>query len=135
GIPLVELQERPGATSVHRRPRLGLYHYAVLLPDRPSLGRFVLHLRDLGESVGAADHLVSEALYLWDPDGLGVEVYADRPREAWRHRDREIEMATDPLDLAAVAEAGRGAPWKGMPPGTTVGHVHLHVGDLEQAAS
>lgn len=135
GIPLVELQERPGATSVHRRPRLGLYHYAVLLPDRPSLGRFVLHLRDLGESVGAADHLVSEALYLWDPDGLGVEVYADRPREAWRHRDREIEMATDPLDLAAVAEAGRGAPWKGMPPGTTIGHVHLHVGDLDRAAA
>jgi catechol 2,3-dioxygenase len=82
-----------------------------------------------------SDHLVSEAIYLRDPDGLGIEVYADRPREQWRHRDRQLLMATEPLNVRAlVAEAGD-APWAGMPRGTTIGHVHLHVGTLEQAAA
>jgi catechol 2,3-dioxygenase len=131
--PLVELRERPGAAPVPRRGRLGLYHFAVLLPDRASLGRFVAHLREIGAPAGASDHRVSEALYLQDPDGLGIEVYADRPRAAWRYRDREVEMTTEPLDLRSVVAAGGGEPWTGMPAGTTMGHVHLHVGDLAEA--
>jgi len=80
-----------------------------------------------------ADHLVSEALYLWDPDGLGIEVYADRPRDTWQHRDGELVMATDPLDIQSVVAAGRGEVWTGAPEGTTMGHVHLHVGSLDEA--
>ena len=80
-----------------------------------------------------ADHLVSEALYLWDPDGLGIEVYADRPRDTWQEHDRELAMTTDPLDIRSVIAAGRGKVWTGAPEGTTMGHVHLHVGSLEQA--
>jgi len=80
-----------------------------------------------------ADHLVSEALYLWDPDGLGIEVYADRPRDAWQHRGRELAMTTDPLDIQSVIAAAGGEVWSGVPEETTMGHVHLHVGDLGDA--
>lgn len=135
GESLIELHGRPGAAPTPRRGRLGLFHYAILLPDRPSLGAFVRHLTELGERFGASDHLVSEALYLSDPDGLGIEVYADRPRPEWRTRDRQIVMTTEPLDLAGVARAAGTRSWRGMPPGTTIGHVHLHVGDLESAAA
>ncbi len=131
--PLIELLERPGATPVPRRGRLGLFHYAILLPDRAALGAFVKHLHELGERAGASDHLVSEAVYLQDPDGLGIEVYADRPRSEWRDRDREIVMATEPLDLASVVAAAGDTAWAGMPAGSTLGHVHLHVGNLERA--
>lgn len=133
--PLVELHERPGAAPVPRRGRLGLYHYAILLPDRPSLGRVLRHLTDIGERAGMSDHLVSEALYLTDPDGLGIEVYADRPRSAWRHEDRQLTMATNPLDVEAVLGAADGEHWSGMPSGTVLGHVHLFVADLERAAA
>lgn len=132
--PLVELRERPGATPVPRRGRLGLYHYALLLPDRAALGRFVAHLQSLGEYFGMADHLVSEALYLTDPDGLGIEVYADRPQSSWRMQGSGLAMAADPLDLEGLVSAGSPQPWAGMPPGTRMGHVHLHVGDLAAAA-
>lgn len=130
--PLVTLQTRPGITPA-RRGAIGLYHFAVLLPERSALGRFAAHLADLNVRVGMADHLVSEALYLWDPDGLGIEVYIDRPRETWQHLDRELAMATDPLDIQGVIAAGRGEPWTGAPQGTTIGHVHLHVGSLDGA--
>ena len=133
--PLLELRERAGATPVPRRGRLGLYHFAILLPDRASLGRFVAHLATTGEHVGMADHLVSEALYLSDPDGLGIEVCADRPRSTWRMEGRSIAMATLPLDAQNLARAGGGERWTGAPRGTRIGHVHLHVGDLERAAS
>ena len=132
---LVTLVERPGAVPAPRRGRLGLYHYALLLPDRAALGRFVAHLAASGAPAGASDHRVSEALYLTDPDGLGIEVYADRPRTEWRWLDGELQMSTDPLDVEAVMAAGRGEPWTGMPPGTRIGHLHLHVGDLARAAS
>lgn len=131
--PLVRLHAQPGTQPVPRRGAFGLYHFAILLPDRASLGRFITHLAHLGVRAGSADHLVSEALYLSDPDGLGIEVYCDRPRTSWRHVNRELAMATDPLDTAAVAAAGRGEPWTGAPAGTTIGHMHLHVGDLDQA--
>jgi catechol 2,3-dioxygenase len=135
GTPLVELHERPGAAPVPRRGRLGLYHYAILLPDRPALGRFLRHLSEIGERAGMSDHFVSEALYLNDPDGLGIEVYADRPRSVWRHEDRQLTMTTIPLDVEAVLRVAGGERWSGMPSGTVLGHVHLFVGDLERAAA
>jgi len=133
--PLVELHERPGATPVPRRGRLGLYHFAIVLPDRPALGRFLGHLGALGEYAGMSDHLVSEAIYLTDPDGLGIEVYADRPRSAWRRVGTALGMATDPLDVPDVLRAAGGQPWTGAPAGTRIGHVHLFVGDLDAAAT
>ncbi len=133
--PLIELVERPGAAPVPRRGRLGLFHFAVLLPDRASLGAFLGHLAEAGEPAGAADHLVSEALYLQDPDGLGIELYADRPRDEWRLQDGQIVMATEALDTAAVVRAAGDRRWRGMPSGTTIGHVHLRVGDLDRASA
>ena len=130
--PLLTLHSTP-AVAPARRGALGLYHFAILLPTRSALGRFASHLASFGVRLGMADHLVSEALYLWDPDGLGIEVYADRPRDAWQQRDRELTMTTDPLDIQSVIAAGRGERWRGAPEGTTMGHVHLHVGSLEQA--
>jgi catechol 2,3-dioxygenase len=133
-VPLLELVQLAGARPAPRRGRLGLYHFAILLPDRAALGRLLAHLGQLGAYAGSADHLVSEALYLTDPDGLGVEVYADRPRSSWSVAGGELVMATDPLDVAGVIDAGLGMAWTGLPAGTTVGHVHLHVGDLDAAA-
>lgn len=131
---LVVLTERKGAQPVARHGQLGLYHYALLLPDRASLGRFVAHVAQIGLPVGASDHLVSEALYLRDPDGLGIEVYADREPSSWtRSETGELAMATAPLDLDAVRHAAGESTWSGMPAGTVVGHVHLHVGDLGRA--
>ena len=131
--PLVELRERKGAARAPGQGRLGLYHFAILLPDRAALGRFVAHLGAIGARAGASDHLVSEALYLRDPDGLGIEVYADRPRESWRAVDGEIQMDTKPLDIESLLRAAGGVPWAGMPAGTTTGHVHLHVADIARA--
>ncbi len=131
---LVELRERRGALPVPRRGRLGLFHFAILLPERADLGRFLAHLGRLGIHAGMSDHLVSEAIYLTDPDGLGIEVYADRPRDTWQSRDGQLVMATEPLDVDDLLAAGRGEPWTGAPAGTRIGHVHLHVGDLERAA-
>jgi catechol 2,3-dioxygenase len=133
--PLVELREHPGARPMPRRGRLGLYHFAVLLPDRGALGRFVAHLAAIGAQAGMSDHFVSEAIYLTDPDGLGIEVYADRPRAGWRQQGRELFMTTSPLDTHALIDAAGGAPWTGMPAGTRIGHVHLFVADLAQASA
>lgn len=130
---LVSLHERPGAVPATRRAHLGLFHFAILLPDRASLGRFVRHIADIGERAGAGDHLVSEAFYLTDPDGLGIEVYADRPRHTWQRVGRELMMATDPVDVAGLVREGGDVAWDGMPAGTVMGHVHLHVGDIAQA--
>ena len=105
--PLVELHERAGARPAPRRGRLGLYHFAILLPDRPSLGRFVAHLGEIDARAGAADHLVSEALYLQDPDNLGIEVYADRPRSTWQRIGRQLHDGADPLDVAGLVACGR----------------------------
>ena len=129
--PLVTLNTKRGVAPA-RRGALGLYHFAILLPARSDLGRFASHLASSGVRPGMADHSVSEALYLWDPDGLGIEIYADRPRDGWRRHNRELEMTTDPLDIRSVIAAGGGEAWTRAPSGTTVGHVHLHVGDLEQ---
>jgi len=132
---VIELRERRDARPVPRRGRLGLYHFAILLPDRAALGRFLAHLAELGQYAGMSDHFVSEALYLTDPDGLGIEVYADRPRSQWKHQDRQLTMATNPLDAPDLIAAANGEPWTGMPAGTVVGHVHLYVSDIDQAAA
>lgn len=134
-LPLLRLHEQPGARRVPAQGRIGLYHFAILLPDRASLGRFVAHLAEIGARAGAADHLVSEALYLHDPDGLGIEVYADRPRDTWQADGGELRMATLPLDVASLVESASGERWSGMPAGTAMGHIHLHVGDLQRASA
>jgi catechol 2,3-dioxygenase len=132
---LIELTAKPGARAVPRRGLLGLYHFAVLLPDRAALGRFITHLSEIGAYAGMSDHLVSEAVYLTDPDGLGIEVYADRPRESWAVNDRQLELTTKPLDVNSVVAAAGGKKWDGMPLGTRIGHVHFYVGDIDQAAN
>lgn len=131
--PLVLLQVKRGILPAPRRGAHGLYHFAVLLPDRADLGRFVEHLAARGVRYASADHLVSEALYLSDPDGLGIEVYSDRPRLTWQHAGRELAMTTELLDIDALSAAGGGRAWEGAPAGTTMGHLHLHVGNLAEA--
>jgi catechol 2,3-dioxygenase len=133
-VPLIELHERKGARAVPRRGLLGLYHFAILLPDRASLGRFLKHLGNLGAQPGMSDHFVSEAIYLQDPDNLGIEVYADKPRSEWREERGQLSMTTIPLDVRSVLAAGGDAPWMGMPAGTAIGHVHLHVGEIARAS-
>lgn len=133
--PIVELVERKGARPVPRRGLLGLYHFAILLPDRAALGRFLRHLADAGANPGMSDHFVSEAVYLQDPDNLGIEIYADRPRSEWRTEQGQLSMTTVPLDVGSVLEAAGDELWAGAPAGTKVGHVHLHVGDIDQASA
>ena len=132
--PLITLVEQRAGQRRPPRKTLGLYHVAILLPSRGDLGRFLRHLETRSVRAGAGDHAVSEALYLQDPDNLGIEVYADRPRDTWRQRNNELVMATDPLDFRSLMDAGGTEQWTGMPAGTTIGHVHLHVGDIDTAA-
>lgn len=135
GPDLLQLTEQPGAGPV-RRGRSGLYHFALLLPNRRELARTLRHLVDTQTPMaGMSDHGVSEALYLADPDGHGIEIYRDRPRDEWPTRDGELEMTLDPIDvdgLLGEVTSGRVA-WHGMDPATTMGHVHLHVNTLEAA--
>lgn len=132
--PLIELRERPGARPVPRRGRLGLFHVAMLVPDRRALGRVLRHLGEIGVQPGMSDHFVSEALYLWDPDGLGLEIYADRPRSIWRAEQRQLYMTTEPLDVAGVLAEADEAP-AALPRGTVIGHVHLSVDDIARASA
>ena len=132
---LVELHEKPGVKPVARRGQIGLYHFAILLPNRAALGRFVRHLAEIGVQAGMSDHFVSEAIYLQDPDGLGIEVYADRPRDSWRVEQRQLAMSTMPLDVPSLVGDAGNAPWTGAPTGTVLGHIHLYVRDLNEAAA
>ena len=132
--PLIELRERRGARPVPRRGRLGLFHVAILLPDRRALGRVLRNLGELGVQPGMSDHFVSEALYLWDPDGLGLEIYADRPRSIWRADGKQLYMTTEPLDVAGVLAEADDAP-PALPRGTVIGHVHLSVDDIARASA
>jgi catechol 2,3-dioxygenase len=134
---LVELVGDPAATPRPRRTT-GLYHLAILVPDRLELARSLHRLiAARWRLVGASDHLVSEALYLEDPEGNGIEIYRDRPRDEWRRDGGEIAMATLPLDLDSILmELGPAAePPSGgrVAEGTCIGHVHLHVSDLDAA--
>ena len=129
--PLLRLEERPGAT---RDPAAaGLYHFALLLPSRAALGRQLRHLLEAGVPLtGAADHHVSEALYLDDPDGHGVELYRDRPRAEWLVNGR-IHLTNSRLDQGGILAAGEGAGFGGLDPGTVMGHVHLETCDVPAA--
>lgn len=134
GRVLIELHERTDAIAKPRRSS-GLFHFAILVPSRAALGRSLRRLEETRWPLsGAADHLVSEALYLNDPDGLGIEIYRDRPRDTWRVANGELAMATDPLDLQAIHdEPGAETPWHGLEAGTIMGHVHLHVPHIDTA--
>lgn len=138
--PLLLLEAVPGVRPFpHDRPGYtGLYHFAILVPTRADLGRWLRHWLETGHPLpGQGDHLVSEALYITDPDGNNIEIYRDRPRSEWTYfDDGQVRMATDPVDLRGVlADAEReGKPWTGMPPGTHLGHMHLQVGDIPQTA-
>lgn len=113
----------------------GLYHFAILLPSREELGKILIHLHAKGARLGSSDHLVSEALYLSDPEGNGIEIYRDREPEDWNWNGSEVAMAVDPIDAAGLVQAAEneGAVWQGMPADTVMGHIHLHVGDLAKA--
>jgi len=138
--PLVILYEQRGAKPKPPNTR-GLYHYAILLPTRRDLATIFVRLVHQWDFEGFADHIVSEAIYTHDPDGHGIEIYADRPSERWRYnRLNEIEMATLPLDIDDLLKEIKGEriqdildqDWR-MPPGTKIGHIHLYVSSLEGA--
>ena len=135
GVTVVELAGEPEATP--RPPRTtGLFHLAILVLDRVELARALVRvIRSGWRLTGASDHLVSEALYLNDPEGNGIEIYRDRPQGEWRYDGGELQMSTLPLDLEAlVAELGDpGADPDAMAAGTRTGHVHLNVADLGEA--
>jgi catechol 2,3-dioxygenase len=135
GRELLWLKAQPGAKPFPARGRSGLYHYAILVPSRQALGVTLRHLAETRTRMtGASDHGVSEALYLTDPDGHGIEIYHDRPREEWpRQPNGELAMVSDPIDAEGILAAGEGIGWSEMPAGTVMGHVHLHVSQLRAA--
>ncbi len=131
--PLLALVEEPGATPAVGHT--GLFHFALRVPDRPSLAGFLAHaMRENVQLTGLSDHAVSEAIYLRDPDRHGIEVYGDRPRDAWEGRVRE-RLTTEPLDvddlLGELAEPAS-ATFAGLPDGTEMGHVHLCVASIPE---
>ncbi|WP_405111680.1 VOC family protein [Paenibacillus sp. FSL K6-1217] len=131
---LLVLREIEQAQVLRRNSAAGLYHFAILLPDRPALGLVLRNLIDSGISVGQGDHLVSEALYIEDPDHNGIELYRDRPRDTWKYEATgNVVMTTDPVDVDGLLAASEGMSWTGLPAGTVIGHVHFHVGDLAEA--
>ncbi len=133
---LVRFVEAPGSKPADGHT--GLYHVALLVPDRPSLARWLAHAaREQVRIEGLSDHNVSEAIYLRDPDRHGIELYADRPRALWEGQVRE-QMTTLPLDVEnLLAELGDPAtePFDGLPEGTVVGHVHLRVADVDSTVA
>lgn len=133
--PLMEIEQSAAVRPDDPRSA-GLYHTAFLLPSRADLGRWVRHAIDKRIRVdGVADHLVSEAIYLTDPEGNGVEIYADRPKEGWGWDGDKVRMATDPLDVEGIlgsVPAGAAA-WDLAPGNSLIGHVHLRVGDARKA--
>lgn len=131
GRVLLELEQRPGVRPLRQR-RLGLYHTGLLLPSRADLASFAEHLHRRGVRAASSDHLVSEALYLEDPDGLTIEVYADRERHLWPWQGEQLAVATLPLDVADLLATPHGL-WQGIPRGSSMGHVHLYIGDLKMA--
>jgi catechol 2,3-dioxygenase len=134
GRPIVELAGDPDA-PLRPHGTSGLFHLAILVPTRADLARALQRVAEAGWRLsGASDHLVSEALYTSDPEGNGIELYRDRPREDWPVRDGILQMDTLPLDLDGVlGELRREDASKGMPAGTRIGHVHLNIGDLAAA--
>lgn len=134
GTPLLTLTTDPNAARAPSNAP-GLFHIAYLVPDRRELGRWLKHAADNGVRLqGASDHLVSEAIYLADPEGNGIEIYRDRPRREWRyHPDGSLEMNTLPLDLQALHDEAPQDGWSSLADGSTIGHIHLQVSDIPQA--
>ena len=133
-ITLVALRHDPRARRSTPR-EAGLFHTAFLLPERADLSAWLRHVASLRVPLqGAADHMVSEALYLADPEGNGIEIYVDRPASTWPRDANGITMTTAPLDLPALA-ADTDRPWLGFPAGGQVGHVHVQVGELSEAGA
>lgn len=133
---LLHLTEAPGASRVPGRT--GLYHFALLVPSRQALGNALRNLIATKTKLsGGADHLVSEALYLDDPDGNGIEIYCDRPREEWKMQHGRPQMDTLPLDFEGILAGADGSENAGnkLPADSVLGHMHLHVAQLEQAAN
>jgi catechol 2,3-dioxygenase len=132
GPRLLTLQAVPGAPKPPE-PSTGLFHVAFEVPSRAALGAMLIRVRQLGYAFsGFADHHVSEALYLSDPEGNGIELYSDRLAKDWQWEDGEIFMTTDPLDVVGLLQDGRAAAPR-LPRGTKVGHVHLKVSTLAAA--
>lgn len=123
--------EQPANILPTRQKTAGLYHYALLLPTRADLGAILRHFAEINIRIGAGDHLVSEALYLNDPDGNGIEIYSDRPDSEWKWDNEYVEMATLQIDAQSILAEGASTPWNGLPSGTVMGHIHLHVGELD----
>jgi catechol 2,3-dioxygenase len=134
GVTLLEIEHRPGAKPDDKRAA-GLFHTAFLMPTRLDLARWILHVTgNRIQITGASDHAVSEAFYLDDPEGNGVEVYSDRPQESWPQQHGLIQMRTDPLNVEAILQETRPSePYETAPEGLRIGHIHLRVGDLEAA--
>jgi catechol 2,3-dioxygenase len=133
GRELLGLIEQPGATAAPRTT--GLYHVALLVPGRTDLARWLAHAASASVPLrGASDHYVSEALYLRDPDGHGIEIYVDRPRELWEGQvaDRMTSLPLDLEDLLREVNGEAREPYAGLPAGTTVGHIHLKFSELEE---
>jgi catechol 2,3-dioxygenase len=121
-------------TAPRVRGTTGLYHFAVLVPSRRDLGRALRRMVETDTPLqGVADHGVSEALYLADPDGNGIEVYRDRPRAEWPFVRGELRMGADPLDVEGILAEDDGRDGSGLAAGTIIGHVHLHVSRLADA--
>jgi catechol 2,3-dioxygenase len=134
GTPLLTLTTGKDVRAAPRNAA-GLFHTAFLMPDRTELARWLRHAAHNNVALeGASDHLVSEAIYLSDPEGNGIEIYADRPHDVWKfHQDGQVEMATLRLDLQALYESAPQDAWTGMADGTAIGHIHLQVGNIPEA--
>lgn len=134
GDDLLVLTEEPGAVRVPGRT--GLYHFAILVPSRLALAQSLKNLVETETSMqGFADHLVSEAIYLADPDGNGIEIYRDRSKSNWKYDNGYLKMGTEPLDIEGMLAELKSSPqtWQGLEPETVLGHMHLHVADLGAA--
>lgn len=131
---LLTLTTRKDAAPAPRNAA-GLFHNAFLMPDRAELAHWLAHAAHLGvQFEGASDHLVSEAIYLSDPEGNGIEVYRDRDPSEWTyHADGTVEMDTRRLDLQSLYDSAAKTPWAGMSPAAALGHIHLQVGDVPEA--
>ncbi|MGV2883364.1 VOC family protein [Paenibacillus taichungensis] len=131
---LLRLEQLTDAVTMPVRSTSGLYHFAILLPDRKSLGLALRNLAESGIEIGQGDHLVSEAFYISDPDQNGIEIYADRARDTWkRDADNNYIMSSDPVDVESLFALATNEPWQGLPAGTVIGHVHFHVRSLEES--
>jgi catechol 2,3-dioxygenase len=139
-VELLQTKEEAAAgykAGVYETRRAGLYHFAILLPERKYLADMLQNLSDMRSEIrfdGLADHLVSESIYIRDPDNIGIEIYCDRPASQWKwDGSGQVRMATDRLDTEDLIKESTASGWKAMPAKTVIGHVHLHVRNLAKA--